>query len=154
MVWDYAPSGADLISTTYIDIGWGSAGTLIVDGGSDARYLPSGHLVYAVSGTLFAVAFDAERLTPRGNRVAVVEGVRRVGASGASPGVAQYAVSANGMLAYIAGPVSAWIARQGLGIGDQFRCNTGAPSPAARSARRETSSARTGSRISRSTPRW
>ena len=31
----------------------------LFEGGSDARYVPTGHLVYAVGGSLFAVAFDA-----------------------------------------------------------------------------------------------
>jgi hypothetical protein len=34
----------------------------IIDGGSHARYLPSGHIVYALGGTLFAVPFDPQRL--------------------------------------------------------------------------------------------
>ena len=32
----------------------------IVDGGSNARYVPSGHIVYAVGGTVFAVPFDVK----------------------------------------------------------------------------------------------
>ena len=35
---------------------------IVIDGGSDGRYLPTGHLVYALGGTLFAVPFDAGRL--------------------------------------------------------------------------------------------
>jgi serine/threonine-protein kinase len=93
--------------------------TLVIDGGSAAQYLPTGHLVYAVSGTLFAVAFDPTRLKPSGSRVPVIEGVRRTGAAGGSPGIAQYGVSRSGVLVYIAGPVSAWVTRQGLGIGDR-----------------------------------
>ena len=34
----------------------------LIDGGSDARYLPTGHLVYVVDGSLFAVPFDVRRL--------------------------------------------------------------------------------------------
>ena len=30
----------------------------LVEGGSDARYVPTGHIVYASAGTLFAVPFD------------------------------------------------------------------------------------------------
>ena len=37
----------------------GERKTLIDGGGSDARYVPTGHLVYALSGVLFAVPFDA-----------------------------------------------------------------------------------------------
>ena len=32
--------------------------TVVVEGGSDARYLPTGHLVYALGDTLLAVPFD------------------------------------------------------------------------------------------------
>ena len=34
----------------------------LIEGGSDARYVPTGHIVYAVSGSVFAVAFDVQRL--------------------------------------------------------------------------------------------
>jgi hypothetical protein len=33
----------------------------LVDGGRDARYLPSGHLIYGLRGDLFGIAFDAEK---------------------------------------------------------------------------------------------
>ena len=38
----------------------------LFEGGSDARYLPTGHIVYAVGGSLFAVAFDLQRLKVSG----------------------------------------------------------------------------------------
>jgi serine/threonine-protein kinase len=67
---------------------------VLVDGGSDARYLPTGHIVYAVGGTLFAVPFDLRRLEVTGVAVPVVEGVRRtIGGAGtftAATGAAQY----------------------------------------------------------------
>ena len=75
--------------------------TTLIEGGSDARYLPSGHVVYAVAGSLFAVAFDVDRLEVRGAPVSVVEGVRRADAS--STGGAHYSVSGNGTLVYVAG---------------------------------------------------
>ena len=74
----------------------------LIEGGSDARYIPSGHVVYAVAGSLFAVAFDVDRLEVRGAPVSVVEGVRRADAS--STGGAHYSVSGNGTLVYVAGP--------------------------------------------------
>ena len=36
--------------------------TVVIDGASDARYLSSGHLVYAAGSTVLAVAFDARTL--------------------------------------------------------------------------------------------
>ena len=50
---------------------------VLIDGGSDARYLPSGHLLYAVAGTVFAAPLDVETLTLTGPAVPVVVGVRR-----------------------------------------------------------------------------
>src|SRR5678816_3392799 len=40
-------------------------------GGSDPRYVPTGHLVYAVGNDLFAVQFDVKRLIASGPRVPV-----------------------------------------------------------------------------------
>ena len=53
--------------------------TVVLRGGSDARYVPTGHLVYALEGGLFAVAFDADRLEVQGGAVSVVEGLMRAG---------------------------------------------------------------------------
>jgi Tol biopolymer transport system component len=72
--------------------------------GSDARYLPTGHLVYAVGGRLHAVRFDAGRLEVRGTSVPVEEGVSR--AAGAFTGAANFSVADNGLLIYVPGPMS------------------------------------------------
>src|SRR5207237_1358533 len=48
----------------------------LIDGGTDARYLPTGHIVYALGGVVFAIPFDARRLQVSGGPVPVVEGVR------------------------------------------------------------------------------
>jgi serine/threonine protein kinase len=77
----------------------------ILRGGSDARYLSSGHLVYAVRGVLYVVAFDPTRLVATGAPVPVVVGVRRV--PGGVTGSAHYSVSKTGLLAYTPGPASA-----------------------------------------------
>ena len=58
--------------------------TVVVEGGSDARYLPTGHLVYALGNTLLAVPFDVERLEVTGGPVPVVEGVSRATTTGAA----------------------------------------------------------------------
>ena len=58
--------------------------TVLVDGGSDARYLPTGHLVYARGDTLLAVPFDVERLAVTGGPVPLVEGVAWAAVSGES----------------------------------------------------------------------
>ena len=48
---------------------------ILVRGGSHARYVPTGHLVYGKAGTLRAVAFDLERLEVGGTPAPVLEGV-------------------------------------------------------------------------------
>lgn len=76
--------------------------TILVDGGTDARYLPSGHLVYALAGVLYAAPFDPARPALTGPAVPVIEGVSR--ATGGGTGAAHYGVSDTGTLIYIAGP--------------------------------------------------
>jgi serine/threonine-protein kinase len=44
-------------------------------GGSFARYLPSGHLVYVNRGSLFAVHFDLDRLEVRGTPIPILNPV-------------------------------------------------------------------------------
>ena len=79
------------------------ARTVVMQGGSDARYVPSGHLVYAVGNGLFAVAFDLDRLTVSGRPVPVVQGVQRSAASPATSGdTANYGVTDSGTLVYLA----------------------------------------------------
>jgi eukaryotic-like serine/threonine-protein kinase len=69
----------------------------LVTGGGEARYLQSGHLVYAVAGALFVVPFDLDRLEAAGTPVRVVENVRR-----SFPGrITNFAVSRSGSLAYV-----------------------------------------------------
>jgi eukaryotic-like serine/threonine-protein kinase len=77
----------------------------IVERGADGRYVPTGHVVYAVEGTLMAVPFDLTKLEVKGAPVPVVEGVRRTAAW--SGGEAQFAFSPSGVLVYIAGPARA-----------------------------------------------
>jgi hypothetical protein len=88
----------------------------LVSGGSDGRYLPTGHLVYALEGVVFAVPFDLRRLAVTGGRVPVVEGVQR--STSGSTGVARFGVSSTGSLAYIPGP-SSGSAQFGLALIDR-----------------------------------
>jgi serine/threonine-protein kinase len=72
---------------------------ILVRGGYHGRYLPSGHLVYIREGTLFAAAFDLDRMELAGQPVPAVEGVT---SSSLSAG-AQFAFSNQGTLAYVPG---------------------------------------------------
>jgi serine/threonine-protein kinase len=71
---------------------------VLVRGGSHAHYVPTGHLVYGVAGTLRAVAFDLRRLEVAGTPAPVLEGVVTT-----NDGAADIAVAANGSLAYVSG---------------------------------------------------
>ena len=79
---------------------------VVLTGGSDARYLPTGHVVYAFEDVLYAVAFDVDRLERRGGQVPVVQGVRRALAPNANTGAADFSVAADGTLVYVPGAVS------------------------------------------------
>ena len=48
---------------------------LVLRGGSYARYLPSGHLIYVNQDTLFAVPFDLDRLEIRGTPAPILDQV-------------------------------------------------------------------------------
>ncbi len=74
----------------------------ILEGASFARYVASGHLLFARGGFLLAVAFDPETLETRGTPVVVMESVRGVLGSG----VAHTVFSDNGLMAYVRGAES------------------------------------------------
>ena len=83
--------------------------------GTYPRYSPSGHLVYMREESLFAVPFDLKSLEVTGPTVPVLEAVAMV----TNSGLANFAVSRTGSLAYIPGnPLSArglltWMSRKG-----------------------------------------
>jgi serine/threonine-protein kinase len=87
----------------------------IVQGGASARYSPSGHIVYARGGSLYAVRFDHRNLQVAGPTVKVVDGVLM----STSIGTAYYDISPAGDLAYAVGPVEnggrslQWVDRKG-----------------------------------------
>ena len=86
----------------------------LMKGGTYARYVPTGHIVYAENKTLYAVPFDLEKLEVAGSAVPVVQDVMTPGS-----GSAQFTVSEDGSFAYI--PVversteltPVWVDRQG-----------------------------------------
>ncbi len=86
--------------------------------GTYARYVVTGHLVYAQAGTpgtLLAVPFDVERLEVTGIPVPIVEGVQQSAASG----LAQFSFSDLGTFVYVPGGTGTglsrlvWVDRQG-----------------------------------------
>ncbi len=71
----------------------------VIRGAAQARYSPSGHLVYSRAGTLFAVPFDVKTLRVTGTAFEVLEGVRE----DPGQGMSQFALSGRGTLAYVSG---------------------------------------------------
>ena len=92
-----ATGGSENAQIAVLDLRTGTSKVLI-RGGSHAHYVPTGHLVYGVMGTLRAVAFDLERLEVVGTAAQVVEGVVTT-----SQGAANVGVAANGSLVYVSG---------------------------------------------------
>ena len=90
--------------------------TIVLEGGSDARYLPTGHLVYALGGGLLGMAFDADSLSVTGGAVPLAQGVMRAGTTAR----ANYGVSDGGTFVYVSGSSFGgqerslvWVNRQG-----------------------------------------
>jgi len=73
--------------------------------GSDGRYLPTGHLVYAVGGVMFGVAFDPTSRRVSGLPRALVQGIDRGSTSGRRSYNMVAGISDSGTLAYVPGPV-------------------------------------------------
>jgi serine/threonine-protein kinase len=69
---------------------------MVLEGGTHARYVPTGHILYVRGRSLFAVPFDAKRLEVTGSAVPVLDGVSGF----ATAGFANYAVSRTGSLIY------------------------------------------------------
>jgi serine/threonine-protein kinase len=86
--WDTARIVAASLST--------GARRVLRAGGSAARYVPTGHLVYVFGNTLYAVPFDIDTINMTGGPVPVVTGILRDGTTG----IAQYDFSDNGTLIY------------------------------------------------------
>jgi serine/threonine-protein kinase len=89
--------------------------TAVVDGATDARYVPTGHIVYAVDDALFGIAFDAGTKRTRGRDVLLVRGMWR----SAALSLPEFAIAPDGTLAYIRGPSAGvgrplvWVDRDG-----------------------------------------
>ena len=80
---------------------WPTTGEMrvLVQGGTNARYSPSGHLVYARAGALYAAPFDASAVEVTGDPVRVLEGV----ATYPTMGPAEFGLSRDGSLLYAPG---------------------------------------------------
>jgi len=83
---------------------------VVLERGTDARYVPTGHLVFALGGTLLGVPFDAATLAVTGGPVPLVEAVARapgapnmssLGGGPTGTGAAHFAMSSDGALIYV-----------------------------------------------------
>ncbi len=98
--------------------------SVLIEGGADGRYVPTGHLVYVRLGTLMAAPFDLDRLAVTGGAIGVVDNVMQA----ANPNLSdlentlagQFTVSETGALVYVTGGVLpgaervlAWVDRKG-----------------------------------------
>jgi eukaryotic-like serine/threonine-protein kinase len=99
----------------------GGARRTLIAGGADGRYLPTGHIAYALGGVVLVVRFDLETLSVVGGPVPLIEGVRRAAnvPTGTAPGSALFAVSAAGTLTYVPGPATVTSGQTDLGIFDR-----------------------------------
>jgi eukaryotic-like serine/threonine-protein kinase len=99
------PDGDTVLFTSYSGVAQVSAVSLktrqrrLLVEGREPQYAPSGHLLFARDGALFAAPFDLARLEMTGPAFSVVDGVMVV-----SPfGIVNYVLSEQGTLAYVPG---------------------------------------------------
>ncbi|MDA2930045.1 protein kinase [Acidobacteria bacterium AH-259-O06] len=71
---------------------------VLFPGGTNARYSPTGHIVFAQAGSLLAVPFDLERLEVTGPSVSILDGVMME-----PGGAAHFTLSRDGSLVYVPG---------------------------------------------------
>jgi serine/threonine-protein kinase len=90
-------------------------GKMLIEGGFYPRYSPSGHIVYARAGSLFAVPFDAKSQAVTGQPIKLLDGVMM----SRNSGVANFDISASGTLVYFPGQADGgartlhWVDRAG-----------------------------------------
>jgi serine/threonine-protein kinase len=97
---------------------------LLLHRAADARFLPTGHLVFMREGTLFAVPFDPVRLEVRGTPVAMLGSVAQalIGNHAADvTSAGQFAVAPTGTLAWIPASPVAFQMRQLVTVDRQGR---------------------------------
>ena len=105
--------GIDASQVAVLDVSTGTQ-KILMRGGSQAYYMPSGHLVYVAAGTLRAVAFNLERLEVTGTAIQVLPEVATL-----PNGTAEFDIARDGTLVYVAGGAGVtmrtlvWVDRQG-----------------------------------------
>ncbi|MFC1604445.1 protein kinase [Planctomycetota bacterium] len=87
---------------------------ILIEDGQHARYIPTGHLVYARAGAIEAIPFSLRTLQVSGPSVPILERVML----DSRHGTAQFIFSSGGLLVYVPGgdtvkSIPVWIDRQG-----------------------------------------
>jgi Tol biopolymer transport system component/predicted Ser/Thr protein kinase len=96
---------------------------VLIEGGTDARYVSTGHIVYVRDGKLLAVPFDVDRIHVAAGPTSVVEGVLQ--SAGFMRGGGQFSFARTGLLAYAPGSFAVermllWVNRKGETIAPLF----------------------------------
>ena len=112
MASDKSPASSQI---AVLDMQTGRKKLLTLPGASQAQYTSSGHLVYAVGSTLFAVPFDPDRLEIRGTPMPLPVEIATT-----RSGAAEFAIGRDGTLAYVPADANAatprrllWVDRRG-----------------------------------------
>ncbi len=115
----FLPDGKTLLFTVRTSDNWDEAQIIarrldnggrrvLVKGGADARYSPTGHLLYLLKGALMAVPFDVQRLETTGTPAPMLDGVMQavnMPRGDLESGLGQFAVSHSGTLVYASGGI-------------------------------------------------
>ena len=81
---------------------------VLIEDGADARYVPTGHLIFLRRGTLMAAPFSLDRLETTGPAVTVNAGLMQAFSAlmvDMNSGAGQYSVSGSGTLVFAAGGI-------------------------------------------------
>ena len=115
----FLPDGKTILLTVKTSSNWQEARIAVlqpgigvprtlIQGGADARYVPTGHLVYLKEATLMAIPFDPVKVQLAGPPVAMLDGVMQAvnePNSDFETGMGQFAISASGNLVYASGGI-------------------------------------------------
>jgi hypothetical protein len=87
----------------------------LIERGRDARYVPTGHLVYGLNWVLLGVPFDAHQRRVTGATVPLVDSVMD---ADVRTGAVHFSVSKDGVLVYVSGASGErstlmWVDREG-----------------------------------------
>ncbi len=115
------PGGEWVLFTEATGLGWNEGSIVaeslitgerveLIAGGTEGRWVPTGHIVYVRDGTLFAVPFDLGAMEVTSGPASMVEGIRTAG--GNFTGAANYGFTSRGGLVYVSGAANVLTTRQ------------------------------------------